>query len=374
MSTEGLIGSAAGGALWDSRLVMQYLRRRWVRALERALDEIHDSGSAEDLLAFIGKNLPELTQTPRPWKPGLGRFLLNEKTDVGAFVQVALQCCASGGLGSWRCRLDEDVIGYFDLHPLRLSGSVCCVSEPDAVTLTCETRGQTRAPIRFIRQRDGWVNGENEPPQSCVTASEVSCRILHSDLFVAQLVADQQPSHTALPELAATLAESLEAIGRHAPLLLRWIAEVLAGIAFVAPVRRATGSGSVNSLPGLIWVTHPIDPDELAVLIVHECSHQYFFALSDAVDLVISSSTEHHYSPFKKTKRPLLNVMLALHAAVNMSSYVRTALEDGRKSEFLRQEMETLSRDIVRMSESVEASMELTDPGKQFLQHLRRLT
>ncbi|GEM_PF-4626481 len=372
MSTDAMIRSAAGGHGWQSEPIDDYLRRRWLWSLSRATSNHELPENIGDLLSYINGCLSALTGSNRPWVPGLGRLLADTSADESNIIQIALQCAANNGLGSWTCNVDPGSVFYFDSFPLLLHGRVCFNAIQDRVSLTWERGEQIRTRVSFEKQCGLWVRDDGNRALPGIGDIGVSCNVLDDADSEVSKLGDGVCSFSSIEDRRTTLREALNCIRTHSPEIFAWISRVLAGISFLAPAgERMSGSGSARSLPGLIWASHPIPAEQLAVLIIHECSHQYFFAMTDAVNVVIPGSVEQHFSPFKKVARPLISVLLALHAAVNMSRYIALLQSEGRASPYLLREALTLAQDVETMSRSIGESKELTEDGQLFMRYLR---
>nr|WP_275690449.1 HEXXH motif-containing putative peptide modification protein [Luteibacter yeojuensis] len=173
-------------------------------------------------------------------------------------------------------------------------------------------------------------------------------------------------------EIRRSLSLALRAIGSAYSRGLAWMTPVLRGIVLVDTGDGTTTSGSSSSHPGLVYVSHPIDVHHLAAQLIHECAHQYLALLNGHERLVRVDCRETFYSPFKRAHRPLYNVLLAFHAAVNIKRLTSAMLRVGLRSGYLEQEDARLDGEIDQMHRDIASSEGWTPAGRRLLGELER--
>lgn len=142
---------------------------------------------------------------------------------------------------------------------------------------------------------------------------------------------------------ARNIDAALELICRHAPDYERWCADVLRQIHAVGQTAEQTLSRSAVSRPGSVVATAPLDDILQAEMLVHECTHQYFFMLSLVTGLVTEEAKGlYFYSPLIRRERSIDRLLMAYHAAANMVAFHHTLAVAGVGSAVPIERLKTL--------------------------------
>jgi HEXXH motif-containing protein len=139
----------------------------------------------------------------------------------------------------------------------------------------------------------------------------------------------------------SVFAEAAELIATYSPTYLPWVGQV---VRTIVPLDVKTGkvSATVAEFPGLVFLSLPIDSFETAMRLVHEASHQYYFALKRLVSLEDGSDRKLYFSPIKLTGRPIDMILFAFHAFGNGALFHRDlSSADGRYALVNGQPLET---------------------------------
>jgi HEXXH motif-containing protein len=142
------------------------------------------------------------------------------------------------------------------------------------------------------------------------------------------------PPLEAVPEDRVDLCRgAVELLRDCAPEYLAWTARVLRA---VIPLEAPAGlmlSGSGPHHCGTLQLSLAVEPVQLAEMLVHESSHQYYYFLTRLGDVDDGSDPTLYYSPFKKMERPIRLILLAYHAFANVLIFYRRCrargLDDG---------------------------------------------
>jgi HEXXH motif-containing protein len=130
-------------------------------------------------------------------------------------------------------------------------------------------------------------------------------------------------------EFSSTLSRCSDILASCAPEYYLWTAMVLRE---VVPLPRVEGavlnSRSFSFWPGHVHVMSTDCDVSLINMIVHECSHQYFYALIWATPLALPGAPPA-YSALKKVPRPLEIILLSLHAMANIALALDAILDSG---------------------------------------------
>jgi HEXXH motif-containing protein len=127
--------------------------------------------------------------------------------------------------------------------------------------------------------------------------------------------------------------DAVELLRGCAPEYLAWTARVLRAVIPLAAPAGLMLSGSGPHHCGALQLSLAVAPVQLAEMLVHESSHQYFYFLTRLGDVDDGSDPNLYYSPFKKMERPIRFILLAYHAFANVLVFYRRCrargLDDG---------------------------------------------
>lgn len=153
----------------------------------------------------------------------------------------------------------------------------------------------------------------------------------------------------------ATFRGGFEALDAAAPEYRAWIDRALNGIV-VGALQPAfkTVSGSWEEVPGYVHSSYPHSPVVIAELLVHECSHQYYYMLERLGPIDDGTDTELYWSPPIRKARPLSRVLMAYHALANTLLFFNRIKQTGyddrgyvdANEAFLREDIQTLAKPL----------------------------
>jgi HEXXH motif-containing protein len=236
---------------------------------------------------------------------------------------------------------------------LSLARHLIGLPELDGLTLVLPRRAFGAGPLFFprlglsldgfdapvaIAQRDGaihltWVDGRratvplgyavSEPVPGLTTLPQVgSATILNGDALVARAVAsfDLAPP----PALAESVAEIANAFA-----LVRWVwpaagdmlDRYVDGLVVLA-AREYTRSHSPEALAGTVMCS-PAGAVTIGDLLCHESAHIRLHLLQASDPLLENDDAAHYRSPWRTDRRPLIGVLLGVHAFLNVCHYYR---------------------------------------------------
>jgi HEXXH motif-containing protein len=303
----------------------------------------------------------------RGWTPALGRaaqLLLGDspaQRRAGA-VQVALVLLDLFRDDAWTCRLEEQAALLFGAGSVALCGEVAVRPLGDAVAIS--TAGS--AGVRW-RDRRGLLLPEDHPGLPHVRVGDRSIPVYTGAApeHALRLPPDESPSRRDANELAAQLQAALDLLERTSTRYYTWSTRLLSCLFGVAPHADMTTNGSSSCQPGLVYVTHPSNPAAFAPILVHECTHQYFYLAETRAPVVNGRDGRLYYSPLKHTDRPLDRILIGYHADGNILAYVEEALRAGTAHERLfRAEREQLRADLALLEQPLHRTEGLRPLGE----------
>ena len=133
------------------------------------------------------------------------------------------------------------------------------------------------------------------------------------------------------PDAAMTgsFGAAIDALMSHAPAYGIWVRRLLRGVLVCEAVRSRTRSSSWKEAPGLVLMSHTDDLSLIAEMLVHECSHQYFYLLNWLGPFDDETDHELYYSPAVGRARPLNKILIAYHAFANVLLMYQDFRADG---------------------------------------------
>lgn len=332
------------------------------RAAERATELAVPGCAADSNLDFLAAALDQWETCSYRVAPGLAAL-----TDAGSgrCSDLALYCwlTSAGVAGDWKLDVGADQIAFIGGIELILGGHVRCQS--DGIACSIQTRGstldlhrETRSSRWRWRRMDAGMEGRHSVDGCQIY--HASSPLLSPDLIDELSLADPRGAIAAIGQAFGLLAAA-------SPSLAVWVKTVIAGIVLVADRIGMTRSGSSPNTPGLVFISHPIDVEHMAVLLVHEAAHNHYFLLAHHINLIEPGSREKLYSPFKSTDRPIERVLLALHACVNIARYTSVLRAQGVNHPVLTREHDSTMSAIEEMETSLEHAATLTDAGRALM-------
>lgn len=346
-----------------NRALLEWINTHLTRVLNQGLNERHYASA----LGFIDRNYDLITASVIPVLPALGQVGQGQFKLDHEVLRLLLVLVSLGASGSWSMRLDEEIDGYVGTEFVHFDGQVSATSDGRRCEFIFDDNQEHRSRnFRFLSGH--WIRETPDVSEFMLSNPfEVSLFCEANRFEDGSLVGNLPLSKTPIREIRRSTQNALQMIQSSFREGYDWIRRVLKGIVFVTTNDGSTTSGSSSSHPGMIFVSHPISEDHLAAQIIHECAHQYLSILHQVRPLTKSDHIDLYYSTFKRTHRPLYNVLLALHAAINIQKLTAKLIENGHRTDYLIQEDQSLREEIEQMSSEVRNSDGLTMTGQQLI-------
>jgi HEXXH motif-containing protein len=142
---------------------------------------------------------------------------------------------------------------------------------------------------------------------------------------------------------AGNIDASAELIRSHVPAYYGWCGDVLRQVHIVGQTAERTLSRSAACRPGNIVATSPIEEVAQAEMLVHECTHQYFYLLGLITGLARPGAEgQLFYSPLIGRERSIDRCLMAYHALANMVALHHSLIEAGVDPAMPVKRLETL--------------------------------
>ncbi len=123
--------------------------------------------------------------------------------------------------------------------------------------------------------------------------------------------------------------------------------------------------------PGIVLVSWSADPVEVAEMLVHESSHQYFHLLSRLGKVDDGSDEGEYFSPAVQRSRPLSRILIGYHAFANVLLFYRALLRNGFTDDPHCRATETrLCHDVELLELPLRDNPALTQIGRDLTQPL----
>jgi hypothetical protein len=289
--------------------------------------ELH-GGTISRISTGLADSLASWTARPvsleTVWDIAFGRALLALKEgrlDIGdVATRLGVRLAEQGHAGSWAADVSAThfVIGRSLVRNATRVEVELRVPGEGMIAIHCAGGGC----VRLTRSHDGSWCGDGG----------VLLRRAGTDLGFTLLPADALPNDAptgaalkeCLPVAGVTDAmqrvfeDGLRLLQDLAPAYVPWVTRVIHGVVVCSidgPYHLV--SGSWEDIPGLIHLSCPHVPVDMAETLVHEAAHQYFYMLERVGPIDDGSDTVLYWSPPIRMNRPLSRILMAFHALVN---------------------------------------------------------
>lgn len=121
----------------------------------------------------------------------------------------------------------------------------------------------------------------------------------------------------ALARTEVVFADAARFLAKYCPTFLPWVGDAVRSVVPLDASDSIRLSATVERFPGLVFLSLPADPIEVAARLVHEASHQYFFALQRLARLHDGTDKKEYFSPIKGRGRSIDLILFAFHAFGN---------------------------------------------------------
>lgn len=285
--------------------------------------------------------LEHLPASPECWMPELGAMLgrMNDGRPAVAVMQSLMALHVVGVPGAWSAALAGperfSVQGYL----FTLSGNVSVDATGNSIDIVFGERSDQHR-IQFDRAETGWRLAEEKRSARDAgvsapafidvpgfTSTYVQGWLDPTAQGVRDPVVEWPPERlpepfARLPAVAAVAFRDVFSVLEESGAYLDWIRPLFRGAVVSPPVvpGRSYSSSHVRHA-GVFSCVYPYGTEELGETVVHEMSHQYFLMLNAIFPMTNPGDDRLYYSSLKGSARTLDRVLLAYHAAANMTLY-----------------------------------------------------
>jgi HEXXH motif-containing protein len=172
-------------------------------------------------------------------------------------------------------------------------------------------------------------------------------------------------------EMVHSCRQAIELMKQYAPDYCHWVMKVIRRVLPLDAEASAKRSGSHPHYPGGIHMSLPEAPVDLANMLVHEASHQYYQVACSIGKVDSGEDSRLYYSPAKGTERPLSRILLAFHAFANVAllyeEFISRGGDDGGYCESKRP---ALHDSVRQLYEPLHANDTLTPVGRGLVEPL----
>jgi HEXXH motif-containing protein len=150
-----------------------------------------------------------------------------------------------------------------------------------------------------------------------------------------------------------------------------WVDRVVHSLVPIGlPAGRLLSSSFVD-IPSVVALSFGSLPINLADCLVHEASHQHFYALTQLGRVDDGTDTGLYYSPGPRTERPIDKILLAYHAFANILLFYRYARAHGFTDDGHTLRMERSCEDsVAQLTKPLESTRALTPIGRALFEPL----
>jgi len=359
----------------DDASVLEFMFGEYARALlEIGLLQI-DPAPIETG-ASLDKLLDQPISWPAAWTLELAQLerAITRSLDPAhvsdALVAVLLQLASHGLIDECELRLESEQPLFFG-H-LRLPTAREVVFRATSVGAEIELRAQGRAPTRLDLERTDvgvWRGAEPLDQVVWFGGHQISLRTTgqRGDFPIPAdqrlLSVDALAGNRAFSAAAALIEEC-------SPSFAPWIKAAVHTIVPLDASHRPAMSATVEEYPGLVFLSLPLNPSEVAARLVHEASHQYYFALERLAALHDGSDQELYFSPMKGRDRPIEMILFAFHAFGNGVLHDRNLFELRHASAIDAATLENWMAQVRTLTSHLRRTQALTPMGEELWRSL----
>jgi len=170
----------------------------------------------------------------------------------------------------------------------------------------------------------------------------------------------------------ASLREALALIDAHLPVLRDELDLVVQQVVPVGYDERTHLSASYAEAVGTIYMTLHPNPWTMAEALIHEHQHNKLNALLDLDPVLLNDRSERYASPVRPDPRPLLGVLLAVHAFLPVEALYRAAIDAGQTARTRR--LEQVVQKNREGAQVLAAHARPTDVGRGLLDEIAALS
>jgi HEXXH motif-containing protein len=198
----------------------------------------------------------------------------------------------------------------------------------DDVTIEVNTENLN---LRFVNS-DGFWECTSHPCLWRSRALGTSLTVTGGNCLDPELVyaVDPPAESNRFESAVCNLEEAVSLILRCTPGYSRWCNRYLRHVHVIGKTREdASFSRSAASRPGYVVATAPMPTVLQGEMLVHECTHQYYFVLELLTRVPVDpQSKEKFFSPLVGRERPIERLLVAYHAVANMLMFHAEVLRD----------------------------------------------
>lgn len=294
-------------------------------------------------------------------------------------VEVGFFASSTGIRREWSFELDAPAamrLGQFLLRDV-VAGQVRMARHCAVAHVTTASGLSTELEMDFESMGEAaFKTGEvSATLPSPIRIDQYSIQIVSADLVTADLLPDYAKSvYVGIDELdgcGEALSKALNYLAESSPAFFRWVTSV---IREVVPIWSQDGALASSSSPwdrGTVAITADPRPAAIAEMLVHEASHQHFFAAKHLGKIEDGSDTNQYFSPMAHQNRSLERILLAYHALGNMILLHISLIEnENANAEFSGERLTLLTAKLRQVEAILANSKALTTLGRAIFEPL----
>jgi hypothetical protein len=346
------------------------------------------AGTIDDCSVGLAELLQKWLDTPGDvfWHPAISQLKACLNTPdrhlpPRCLVEIGFVAQLDGAAGRWSFRFAGPTLLWIDRWLVRDVVSGAVQGEGAEIHASMRSSDGSSRILTLMRDRQTGAWRRSPSAESPFELPAVDFAPHHRMLLVPGEMVDvellpQYPGAkfkdaAGLGGFASCLKQSADLISSHAPEYVGWVAEVVKFIAPVAAPADLIGSSSSPRFLGMISISDDSRPLSVAAFLVHEASHQYFYAATSLGRIDEGSQERLYYSRFARRQRPLERILAAFHALGNMALFYEQCLANGVRCELRLAYVSTHMREL---DETLHNADTLTSLGRSIWSPLSQKT
>ena len=297
----------------------------------------------------------------------LALSMANEAEDtVYAAALLGAHLTAHGRPGDWSARFQKPHRVRFGrlLTPELIALSV----EGGAVSY--ETDSGERRTIAMDKNAEGVLE---------IAAADLGDgrAILVPDLSAIDTLSIHEKEGHSQSELSTRVSEIEQAIRLTrglAPEYIAWYGDAVQAVVGLPVLIEGTVTSRTNpGQNGIVYISSPCWGIRMAESLIHEASHQYYYAGLQELNWTNLEDEKLYYSPYKRMDRPIERILLTFHAFGNVVLFYRQVLAtttNQRLREWTELNLKRHEEDLMPFVGHLEKSPGLTREGRRLFETL----
>jgi HEXXH motif-containing protein len=349
-----------------SPALMSALTDPWARSVVAMFLERRRASLPGDLTSLLERWVGRPEDGAFVWHPSLGLLHLSATSGVPAPVDCAALAgayiLATGVEGGFDVELSAPQSILWDRLLLPPARRVRVASTATAATIELDPGSSRSVSVELVRTATGWAD-VSRPAGEPDGVTILGSGSMSDDVSRRFDVLEEAPLVALDDGVTSTFRAAVAVLRDVAPDYLEWARRILTAVAVVSGEAHRVLSGSNKDVPGLVYISRPAHPTEIAEMLVHEASHQYFYLVTRAADVDDGTDQTIYWSGAARAERSIDRILLAYHAFANVLLFYERCAARGLDEPVVRKNQRHIGRIVGDLDSCLRKTSALTALG-----------